>query len=674
MVEEYKKPEAEEQSVLGGIDVDIFKYDVRVFLISLRKRLPFLLLIPVVIGIIMIIYVKSMPKRWKSTCTLFKSVEKEAKEDDLEDVRRSLPTHVIKEMIRTKRNMRSVIEDLKLSMSVQSLYGATSISVGEKNKNMININAKSVSGRLAADIANSLAKVFLESYAEMRNRSVRKRYEYFFVHKKQVLKQIADLEEEKKAYLKKHNVSAIALEGAKDFKLMGDLETKAVNAELKKGALLIQINEYKDEIKDLPTEIVYSYDVTTVDDSEILIKQNELAALRHRYTDHNPRVKKMIAQIKTMQAKMDARKGDDKPIAKTTYGQNPRITRLERAIFNAETEVKGIEAALKKYEEEKPKIKAKLDMLDRTAAVYKEIKRKIDLAHEMLKKLDLGVTEMKLALDAKVSDLRVFEVAEPPVYPMVDKRKKIVIFGFILGVILAGVLAVGLEIADLSIKSKFDIEKVLCINPLGTLPKINEVRLKKFYSAIQAIFTRIFKNETDTKNKNILITFGDVEGETGKTFFIKKCIDVFAPMDKKILYISSCNELASGLVKYKINDYIYNGQKFDEELANENNDHLYFLLDNYSYIVPLNATQIHNFISNFSGYDFIFWELFSFKKNEPLFATICSIAHSTIIMTKFKKTKKIAAVKCIKHLKEHDVKNIGGIVNSVEKRYFAKDV
>jgi len=172
----------------------------------------------------------------------------------------------------------------------------------------------------------------------------------------------------------------------------------------------------------------------------------------------------------------------------------------------------------------------------------------------------------------------------------------------------------------------------------------------------------------------MLIAFGDVEGETGKTFFIKKCIDVFGPMDKRILYISSCNELASGLVKYKINDFIYNDQKIDEELAKENNDHLYFVLDNYSYIVPITAVQIEEFINNFTEYDFIFWELFDFKKNEPLFATICSTAHSTVIMTKFKKTKKIAAVKCVKYLKEHNVRNIGGIVNSVEKKYFDKGV
>lgn len=570
--------------------------------------------------------------------------------------------------------MRSVIENLKLQMSLQGLYGSTSISVPEDNENMININAVSVSGRLAADIANELAKVFLKSYEEMRNRAVKKRYDYFAHQKIQVIEHVNALEEEKKAYLKKHNISAIALEGAKDYKLLQDLEAKVIMVKKKMASLKIEIEEYRKQIKKLDPEIKLSYEVTTLDDTELVLKKNQLAVLKHRYTPENPKVKKLASEIEEMEKKMKEEKEKERPASKTTYGKNWHVMRLEEKIFNARTELKGLEGALKQYEAEEPAIEAKLAELDKTAAEYNEIKRRADLEYALLRKIDLGVTEMSLALSSNVSDLRIFEKAEPPVYPMESKRKKWVIFGFIVGVILAGITAVALEVTDLTVKSKFDVENVLNINALGSLPKINEVRLKKFYSAIQAIFSRIFKNDIDSHKKNILVTFGDVDGETGKTFFIKKCIDVFGPMEKKILYISSCNELASGLVKYKINDYIYNGQKMDEELADENNDHLYFLLDNYSYIVPVKAAQVQAFINGFSDYDFIFWELFDFKKNEPLFATICSVAHYTVIMTKFKKTKKMAAVKCIKHLKEHNVRNIGGIVNSVEKRYFANDI
>lgn len=44
------------------------------------------------------------------------------------------------------------------------------------------------------------------------------------------------------------------------------------------------------------------------------------------------------------------------------------------------------------------------------------------------------------------------------------------------------------------------------------------------------------------------------------------------------------------------------------------------------------------------------------------------------MIAKFKKTKKMALVKCVKHLKEHGVDKIGAVINSVEKRYFNKGI
>ena len=665
--------EAEEQSVLGGIVLGVFKYDVRVFLISLRRRLPFLLLIPLVIFAMTVIYVYSLPKNWQSTCILFKSAAHNVKEE-LSTKRKPLSNEVIKDIIRVKDNMRQVIENLKLPATLQQLYGATDVRISDDNKNMIKISALSHDPNQAAAIANELAKVFLSKYEKMRNRTVQKRFDYFSHQKIIIMDKISNLEAEKKAYLEKHGISALALEESKDFEDLNKLDVKITLAEQKQHALKIQIKEYYEQMHKLEPEVKISYEVTTVDDTALVLKKNELDSLRQRYTDENPKVKKIISEIKALENKIEKEKKEKRPPQKITYGKNWRLTKLEEEAFKVETELKSIEFSLNKYKLVKNELNKRIKRLNKTANEYNEIKRKILLNKALLKKIDMGVTEMGLALSSSVSDLRIFEKAEPSVYPTVNKKKKLVIIGFVLGLMIAGGVAVLLEVIDLTVKSQFDIENVLHINALGSLPKINEVRLKKFYASTQVVFTRIFKTELETEKKNVLIAFGDVEGKTGKTFFIKKCIDVFGPMDKKILYISSCNELASGLLKYKINDFIYNDQKIDSDLARENNDHLYFLLDNYSYIVPIKEEQIKKFVDKFSEYDFIFWELFEFKKNEPLFAAICSVAENTVLMTRFKKSKKLALVKCITYLKEHSVKNIGAIVNSVEKRYFTKGV
>jgi capsular polysaccharide biosynthesis protein len=674
MQPEHNNLETEEQSVLGGIDIGIFKYDVSVFLISLRRRMPLLLLIPIIITAATFAYVFSLPQSWKATCVLFKSTVESAKENELSTLRRPISMEAIREMIRTRKNMRDVISNLKLSTSLQGLYGATSVEISEDNKNMINIHAIASSPQESAQVANELAEVFLVNYEKMRNRNIQKRYDYFSHQKLIVINKINKLEDEREAYLDTHNITTSALEMKKDHKLLSELEDKIIKAEQKQHALKIQVHEYKSQIKALEPEIKLSYEVTAVDDTALVMKKNELETLRQRYTDLNPKVKKVISEIESLERKLEKQKQEKRPARKITYGKNWHITNLEDQIFKAETELKGIDFLLNKYNKQKPLLEARVDKLNETADEYREIKRKITLNEEVLRKIDKGVTEMNLALSSSVSDLRIFEPAEPPVYPVVSKKRKKLLIGVFLGVVLAGMCAILLEVIDLTIKSQFDIEKVLHINAFGSLPKINEIKLKRFYSAVQIVFNRIFQRYTDTNDKKILIAFGDVEGKTGKTFFIKKLIDIFGPMDKKILYISSCSELASGLQKYKINDFIYGNEKIEPGLAQENNDHLYFLLDNYSYIVPIKAVQIEALLDKFSDYDYIFWELFEFKNNEPLFATICSKAQTTVLMTKFKKSNKLALLKCVRYLTEHNVKNIGAIINSVEKRYFNKGI
>ena len=117
--------------------------------------------------------------------------------------------------------MRAVINNLKLDMSLNALYGSTDVAVGEENnKNMIYISAISVSGRQAADIANELANVFLNNYEKMMNRTVQKKYDYFSHQKIVVLDRIKNLEEEKKAYLGRYKISAADLERSKDFNML----------------------------------------------------------------------------------------------------------------------------------------------------------------------------------------------------------------------------------------------------------------------------------------------------------------------------------------------------------------------------------------------------------------------------------------------------------------------
>jgi len=172
-----------------------------------------------------------------------------------------------------------------------------------------------------------------------------------------------------------------------------------------------------------------------------------------------------------------------------------------------------------------------------------------------------------------------------------------------------------------------------------------------------------------------LITVGEVEAKSGKTFFIKKCIDLFGPQEKKILYISTVDELPRNMMKFAINDYIYKDEAINPNMPLENAHRLYFVMDDYTYIAPADKALIDKFVSKLDGhYDYIFWELFEFNKNEQLFATICQASDLTVIVTMFKRANKFKLLKCVNFLKEHECRKLGGILNNVEKSYFNRSI
>ncbi|MCP3967883.1 MAG: hypothetical protein GY750_19595 [Lentisphaerae bacterium] len=79
---EFKKQE-ETETIIGGLDISLFRYDVRVFLITLKRRLPFLIIVPLLttaLAFCYVMYYKS--PSWIARCMLFRNTQMERSEDE----------------------------------------------------------------------------------------------------------------------------------------------------------------------------------------------------------------------------------------------------------------------------------------------------------------------------------------------------------------------------------------------------------------------------------------------------------------------------------------------------------------------------------------------------------------------------------------------------------------
>jgi capsular polysaccharide biosynthesis protein len=613
-------------------------------------------------------------KTWTARCMLFRHTNIERLQSDMPNLYKPVETKVIIEMIRTRKNMKDVIKQLKLKSSIPGLYGQTAVEMQEENENIINILASANTPREAAAIANALAEVFIADYIENQNASIHKIYNYYTESKINLSQKIKALEAQQDEYLKRFNVISIATETEGKFKMLNELELNLVNSRMQESALRTRINNLEISIKDMKSDVQLNYTVTQSEDSELEKMQGALYKLRQRYTDDNPKVQKQVAEVEYLKEKMSKTKVEQRTPSSVTYGGNTVRMALEEQKFKAEAELKGISQNLGQLESTIKTLKSELTQLTKMDNDFFEIKRQLDLNRDLLKKIDGTVSMMKFALNTNVSDITILELAEPPTSPTVKKRRFFVFVGAFVGFVLAFGVILVFELMDFTIKSKFDIENVLKIKMLGSLPMINQVTLQSFYSSIQIVYKRIAEY-VDKQSGVTLITFGDVETKSGKTFFIKKCIDLFGPQEKKILYISTVDELPRNMMKFAINDYIYKEEAINPNMPLENAHRLYFVMDDYTYIAPADKAAIDKFVSKLDGhYDYIFWELFEFNKNEQLFATICQAADLTVIVTMFKRANKFKLLKCVNFLKEHECRKLGGILNNVEKSYFNRSI
>jgi capsular polysaccharide biosynthesis protein len=663
------------ESVVGGVDTNLFKYDLQVLLIAVWKKLYILMIAPLVTGALAFGFVAFyQQKTWTARCMLFRHTNIERLQSDMPNLYKPVETKVIIEMIRTRKNMQDVIKQLKLKSSIPGLYGQTAVEMQEENENIINILASANTPREAAAIANALAEIFIADYIENQNASIHKIYNYYTESKINLSQKIKALEAQQDEYLKRFNVISIATETEGKFKMLNELELNLVNSRMQESALRTRINNLEISIKDMKSDVQLNYTVTQSEDSELEKMQGALYKLRQRYTDDNPKVQKQVAEVEYLKEKMSKTKVEQRTPSSVTYGGNTVRMALEEQKFKAEAELKGISQNLGQLESTIKTLKSELTQLTKMDNDFFEIKRQLDLNRDLLKKIDGTVSMMKFALNTNVSDITILERAEPPTSPTVKKRRFFVFVGAFVGFVLAFGVILVFELMDFTIKSKFDIENVLKIKMLGSLPMINQVTLQSFYSSIQIVYKRIAEY-VDKQSGVTLITFGDVETKSGKTFFIKKCIDLFGPQEKKILYISTVDELPRNMMKFAINDYIYKEEAINPNMPLENAHRLYFVMDDYTYIAPADKAAIDKFVSKLDGhYDYIFWELFEFNKNEQLFATICQAADLTVIVTMFKRANKFKLLKCVNFLKEHECRKLGGILNNVEKSYFNRSI
>jgi uncharacterized protein involved in exopolysaccharide biosynthesis len=606
--------------------------------------------------------------KWTSRCTLYKLPQSAELKKEIPSLYESPDINTVVESIRTRDNILKTIKKLGMDISVDAFYGMTTIQK-QKNNTLFTIIAESNDREKSAQVANSIAETFLESYATMMQDSAKKLIEQYGDSENKLKSEMAALDEKMRTMLAEKGITSIDAEKEMGIQKVKEMEMKLLENRAAAETAKIRLQDLDHAISKMSSDVQISYVITPSNAGVLKELEEELNSLLQKFTDENPKVKRVKAEIEALKKKAES-KGKPDP-EQITYGGNQPKQMLEMEKLKVESEIKAALNNVENYRKEIASTKDEIAKITSIGEAHLELMRQMDLKRQTLSKVESMIASSGLSVKPNSLDIKILEPAIPPTFPDSSKRKLITIF-IAVGFMVAAVLAVlGREFFDLTVKTDFDIKEVLRISSLGVLPDKDKVNLSLFNVSFQVVFENIQNAVRGAARPTIVL--GAVSPKSGKSLVLSEYLRILIARGKRVLIIRSVEQLGEVGDKSRVNSFVYSRRPFSEFMATtggDGGDLAYFELDEVTYSYPIDDECLSSFLKSQDKYDIIFWELFAFGRNKRLFSAISRQSDLFILVTRFRQSAKTACLSCVKFLKAQNCRNISGIVNGIHNDYF----
>lgn len=424
-------------------------------------RRPLAVVIPLVIALgVSLALAKYLPRRYRAGALIL--VEGENVPQDLakklgaEPGRSQLQTLRQEMMSRTRLEslLQTLYPDLKegprLNSMVEQMRGA--IFISSRGKDSFSIEFEDASPKRAMQMANELAKVFIEEAGQTRAHQTAGTQEFIEAQLEEARKALEAQEDSVRTF-KERNMGRLPEQTGSNLATLQRLQSEKQGVEATLRAAQARVEELE---KNGPSEPGVG--------GELAKLYDQLAELRLRYTDEYPDVKSIKLKIERLQQqRIDA-------------GTASVEQRTESSLENARLQVEKLQTKSDQLDQkivevqsrvdEVPRLEQELTTLNRDAAKLKENYQAM-LSRKM--QSDLG---QKLEEHWKGQHFQILDPAVVPTIPVFPNRPLFILIGILAGLGVGVVIALGLELIDPSIKSVRELEGVVPFPVLATLSRV----------------------------------------------------------------------------------------------------------------------------------------------------------------------------------------------------------
>ena len=380
-----------------------------------------------------------------------------------------------------------------------------------RNSRIVDVKFASTDPALAAQVANTLARAYIDQNLEVKFTSSKEAADWLGAQLAGQRKQVEAAEAALQRY--KEANDAISLEDRENIYVqkLGDLNTAVTRAKtdrLEKEALFNQLQAIQGNSTALDTfPAILSNPFIQQQKAEMADLQRQFASVQERLGEKHPEYQKVQAALRTAEAKLQGEIGKVVQSVRNQY-------------LAARTQENSLIGALESQKREA------LSM-NRKGIEYGVLQREVESSRQIYDSLMQRAKETGVSAELKSSNIRVVDAAERPRVAASPRRNFNMLIALFGGSMLGVGLAFFFEYLDNRIKTPDEVKQHLGLPALGMVPSLGDKPLSgpypllgagtppNFNEAFRTVRTNVLFSSAEEGSKTLLITStGPGEGKT----------------------------------------------------------------------------------------------------------------------------------------------------------------
>lgn len=344
-----------------------------------------------------------------------------------------------------------------------------------KNTNIIEISSQMSNPKLASEIANQTAEVYVEQSRSINRTQASEAKRFIEEQLKAKEKELMTIEEEILAFKEKENIlyldeeTKLNIEQLAKFQAQKlEIETQIVENKARLNEIVKQLSEQSETV--ISSQVITANPIVQQLQNKLADLQIALPTLKEKYSEKSPQVTEVEIQIQQIENEISKKVAEI--VGSKVSSINPiyqnllsQMITMETNIISLETKIKSILEIISQYEDRLKELPEKEIQLAR-------LERAVRVAENIYLTLLERYQEARISEAMELGDIRVIDRAQLPDKPIKPRKMLNMAIGGVLGLMMGVLLVFFLEFFDHSFKNREDVENYLQLPILGIIPYV----------------------------------------------------------------------------------------------------------------------------------------------------------------------------------------------------------